>query len=109
MYISFNVELVYNYLVSNGFVYTVRHWPAEKHPHNNFTHPVKRGSSLVPDLNVQVKTIEPFIVNGKLFPYVLDEFFEYSGFKSSAYWFKAIKLKPDMWMLKAVVVSPGVI
>ena len=105
MFIRFDVNPVYDFLLDRGFVYTVRHWPAEKHSHNNFTHPVNHKNKLTGQF-VQVKTIEPFIVNGQVFPYVLDEFFEYSGFKSSLDWLNAIHKKPDMWLLKAVLV-PG--
>ena len=102
MFITFNIEPVYHYLILNGFVYTVRHWPAEKHPHNNFTHPVNHLYEF-PGINVQVKTIEPLIINNEVFPYVLEEYYQFSGFNSAAEWFKAIKLKPDMWLLKATI------
>ena len=108
MYITFNVECVYHHLILNGFVYTVRHWPAEKHPHNNFTHPINRHCKNNGQY-VQVKTIEPFIINNEVFPYVLEEYYQFSGFNSAADWFKAIKLKPDMWLLKATITGGNLI
>jgi len=106
MWIYFNEPVVFDYLSKNGFVYTVRGYPA-KYPLVRF---VKRGRnpSYFP---VKMETVLKVKSIGEEPNYeVLRAYVGESGFADWLSWVKTLKYyyvgEKELWLLKAIRVEP---